>query len=127
MPIYRTARPNTEDAYLAGRIERWLVSKGYIIGAGGVSVTVPVIAEDGEILRDAEVVVDCDRDPSADIAAYQFTELDDGERLVRIARASLNAALDEIRAKAPANRTPAERAVLAITVLMRTRELGGGE
>ena len=106
MPIYHIAKPPIDDTFLAGRIERWLINHGYVIGEGGVSVTA------------TEVVVDCDRDPSAEIGAYEPTELE-GERLANVARAELKSALDAIRAKAPENRTPAERAILAIAVLVR--------
>lgn len=114
MPVYRAPRPASTETYLAGRIERWLTSKGYVIGAGGVSA------------NDIEVVVDCDRDPTADIAAYVPTDLaeDDG---LKLAALSLKNALDAIRAKDPATRSPAERAVLALTVILRAqiRERGG--
>lgn len=106
MPIYIGALPDTDEPYLAGRVERWLINHGYAIGEGGVSIA------------DDTVIVDCDRDPRAEIAAYQPTELED-ERLANVARAELKGALDAIRAKAPANRTPAERAILAIAVLVR--------
>jgi hypothetical protein len=121
MPVFRTPRPAGDESYLAGRIEKWLTSKGYVIGAGGVSVT-NVVAEDGAI--SGEVVVDADRDPAADIAAYQYTELPE-ESGTALAMASLRNAISDIRAKAPAQRSPAERAVLALTVILRELREGG--
>jgi len=112
MAVFRMAKPNVDDAYLAGRVERWLTNHGYTIGAGGVSVV------------DDEVVVDADRDPAADVAAYEPTELAE-EQGVTLATLSLRNAISDIRAKAPAQRSPAERAVLALTVILRELREGG--
>lgn len=108
MPLFRFPKPNADAPFLAGRIAAWLENHGYQLGPDGVTVT------------NTDVLVDADRDPTADITAYQPTELPE-ERTGNAARVELAAAIDLIRDKAPVTRSPAERAILALVVLVRDR------
>lgn len=113
MPVHRLgerAGPPPDAGELAAHLE----ARGYALGDGGVQIH--AVYGDG---ADAPPTgwwaeVDADRDPLADGA--DFAPAADPRPA---ARAALAVALGEIRAKAPSQRTAAERAVLALAVIER--------
>ena len=110
--LFTAPKPNIDDEFLAGRIEAWLKNHGYIIGPAGVTVF------------DGNVTIDCDRDPSGDIANYQPTDLAEDADLNQAVQ-ELKAALALILAKAEANRTPAERGLLALAKIVKLKTKAG--
>jgi putative intracellular protease/amidase len=94
----------------AGRIHAWLAAQGIAVQA--------VSVRQDAARRAVAIVVEADRDPTADLAAYVPTETpDQSQRTAAIAEAK--AVVAAIRAKPAGTRTVAERGVLALAWLLR--------
>jgi hypothetical protein len=106
MPIF-TAMPGA-PATDPARVAAYLQGKGYVLG-DGVSLH-----------GDGNVSIDADRDPTADLASYTDAPTPQ-EQAVLTAVAYLKATyVPSIQAILPANRTPEQRALLAITVILKS-------
>lgn len=96
----------------AGDIAALLASKGRTVGEGGVSVR-KRREDDDASTEGASWIIDIDTTSTA--AATDIAEWTPPADALIAARADLVAAIQAIRAKAPATRTLAEQAVLALT------------
>jgi hypothetical protein len=97
MPTYTLNLPNVTDP---ARVDAWLTAHGYTL-IDGSSITA-----DG-------VVVNVDRDPSADAAAYQDQPTPD-EQAASQAWTVLTAYVAAMKKVAPANRTPEQKVLIAL-------------
>ena len=87
------------------RVDAWLTAHGYTV-------------QDGSSLHgDGTVTVLTDRDPSADVQTYTDAPTS-AEQLIAAAVTTLRAYLTTVRAIAPALRTPEQKALLSVAVLV---------
>lgn len=88
------------------RVDAWLAAHGYQVLDGS------------SIASDGSLIVNTDRDPSADVAAYQDAPTAD-ELAVQQATAVIKSYVKNVLATAPASRTAEQRVIVALArVLM---------
>lgn len=113
MPVYQlAAKPAIEAAVAAGlpvgdRLAAVATAAGYVLGAGGI-----------QVYRDGSVVIDADRDPSADWAVFDpVTMLTPAEVAASQVRAEIDAALTQLD-------SDAQNLETLTTITLRQTQLG---
>lgn len=108
--IYGYARTG-ETAFDPDQVERFLLARGFLVGPGGVASGT---SRDAQGQAVAWVRADLDRDPGADLDQYAPVS-DPARQAVQY----LAGRVRDIRATAPAQRTTAERDLLALVAVLR--------
>lgn len=113
MPVYQlAAKPAIAAAMAAGlpvgdRLAATATAAGYVLGPGGI-----------QVYRDGSVVIDADRDPSADWAAFDpVTMLTPAEVAAAQVRAEIDAALTQLD-------SDAQNLETLTTITLRNTQLG---
>lgn len=85
MPIFTVLPPSGQSSIDAGAMHDWLTERGYLVASVAVR-------QDQDGVPTA-IVVDADRDPTADIGAYDGTPSQEGRRIRQLAQNAVDYAI----------------------------------